>query len=187
MSDSRKIEMKDGRTLEFGAVQKLSKDYGVTPAGVVFCQIDFDNGETVRVEVDPASDTGKQACGHGLSQKLGDAASGADNTNDAFEAVLEVASRVSNGEWLKQRGTGEGGTAKGASELVEALCEVLSQDKTAVREMLTQLKQADKLALRKTPAIAAVIERMRESRGPSKAEQEKAAAGAALLAKMKGG
>ena len=184
MSEARTVNMKDGRTLSFGEKQKMSKDYGVTDAGLVYCQIDFDNGETVRLEIDPTSPTGLQAAGHGLSQKLGDAASGADNTNDAFEAVLEVASRVSNGEWTKSRATGDGTSAKGASELVEALVKVLGQPKEAVRGMLANLKQADKMALRKTPAVAQVIEQIRAARAPSKAETEKANAGAGLLAAL---
>lgn len=184
MSEARTVNMKDGRTLSFGEKQKMSKDYGVTDAGLVYCQIDFDNGETVRLEIDPTSPTGLQAAGHGLSQKLGDAASGADNTNDAFEAVLEVASRVANGEWTKSRATGDGTSAKGASELVEALVKVLGQPKEAVRGMLANLKQADKMALRKTPAVAQVIEQIRAARAPSKAETEKANAGAGLLAAL---
>lgn len=184
MSEARTVNMKDGRTLSFGEKQKMSKDYGVTDAGLVYCQIDFDTGETVRLEIDPTSPTGLQAAGHGLSQKLGDAASGADNTNDAFEAVLEVASRVSNGEWTKSRATGDGTSAKGASELVEALVKVLGQPKEAVRGMLANLKQADKMALRKTPAVAQVIEQIRAARAPSKAETEKANAGAGLLAAL---
>lgn len=187
MSENRTVDMKDGRKVTFGEKQKMAKDYGVTDGGQVFVQIDFDNGETVRLEIDPTSATGLQAAGHGLSQKLGDAASGADNTNDAFEAVLEVASRVANGEWTKNRSTGDGTSAKGASELVEALVKVLSQPKETVREMLSKLKQADKMALRKTPAVASVIEALRAARAPSKAEKEKEAAGASLLAALQAG
>jgi uncharacterized protein YdiU (UPF0061 family) len=187
MSDARIIEMKDGRKLSFGEKQKMAKDYGTTEDGQVFVQIDFDNGETVKLVIDPTSATGLQAAGHGLSQKLGDAAAGADNTNDAFEAVLEVASRVANGEWTKARAAGDGTSAKGASELVEALVKVLSQPKETVREMLSKLKQADKMALRKTPAVAQVIEALRAARAPSKAEKEKEAAGANLLAALQAG
>lgn len=190
MSDSRTIAMKDGRSVAFGEKQKMNKSYGtveIDGTSHVFVQIDFDNGETVRLEIDPASATGLQAAGHGLSQKLGDAASGADSTDDAFEAVIEVASRVANGEWAKSRGTGDGTSAKGSSELVEAMVKVLGQSKEVVRGMLSQLKQADKMALRKTPAVAQVIESLRAARAPSKAETEKAAAGASLLAALQAG
>jgi len=184
MSDSRTVEMRDGRSVNFGEKQRMNKDYGVDGAGMVFCQIDFDNGETIRVEVNPSTPIGQSACGHGLSQKLGDTAAGADTTNDAFEAVLEVATRISNNEWNKGRAEG-GGSAKGASELVEALVVVLGKDKDTVRNMLVQLKQADKMALRKTPAIAAEIEKIKAARAPSKAEKDKAAVGADLLAALK--
>ena len=187
MSENRTIEMKDGRKVEFSPTTKMKKDYGNCENGNVFCQIDFDNGETVRLEVDPLSPTGLQALGHGLGQKLGDAAAGAESTNDAFEAVLEVASRVANGEWTKTRAAGEGGSAKGASELVEALVKVLGQPKEIVRDMLAKLKQGDKLALRKTPAVVEAIEQLRVNRAPSKAEKEKAAAGAAMLEALKRG
>ena len=92
MSESRKIAMQDGRTLEFGENQKMSKEYGTDTEGGVFVELNFDNGETVKLTVDPLSAIGKQALGHGLAQKLGDAAAGAESTNDAYEAVLEVAS-----------------------------------------------------------------------------------------------
>jgi hypothetical protein len=187
MADNRTIVMKDGRSLEFSPTTKMKKEYGTTDGGLVFVQLDFDNGETVRLEVNPTSAMGMQAAGHGLAQKLGDAAAGADSTNDAFEAVLEVASRVSNGEWTKARTAGEGGSAKGASELVEALTKVLNQPKEIVRSMLAKLKQGDKLALRKTPKVAEAIEALRANRAPSKAEQEKAAAGANLLAALEAG
>ena len=184
MADKINVAMNDGRTVAFGEKQSIAKDYGVTD-GTVWVQLDFSNGETVRLEVDPTSALGLQALGHGLSQKLGDAASGAENVSDAFEAVLEVASRLSNGEWTKARAAGEaGGSAKGASELVEALTKVLGQSKQVVRDMLAKLKQGDKLALRKTPAVAAVIEEMRSTRKPSTKAAEAAAAGAALLAAL---
>ena len=186
MADKRKIEMKDGRIAEFGEVQKMDKSYGVRPDGTVFVQIDFDNGETVVLEVDAASAVGKMACGHGLTQKLGDAAAGAENTNDAYEAILEVASRVNNGEWNKNRATGDGTSAKGASELVEALMKVLGKSKDEVRTILAGLKQESKLALRATAKVAAVIKEMRAARGPSKAELEKAAAGEELLNSLPG-
>ena len=179
-SETRAITMLSGLIVEFGEKQRMKKAHGQSPDGKVWVQIDFDNGETVVVNVDPVSKTGLAACGHGLSQKLGDAAAGADNTNDAFESVLEIANRVSNDEWFKASEAGTG-TAKGSSELVEALVVVLSQSKDVVRGMLSKLSQGDKMALRKTPKVAAVIEDLKAKRSPSKSEKEKAEAGASLL------
>jgi hypothetical protein len=180
-SESRKIAMKDGRIVEFGEKQRMDKSHSVTSSGSVAMQIDFDNGETVVVEVAPGSPVGMLALGHGLSQKLGDAAAGAETTEDAFEAVLEIAGRVANGEWKKASEFGTSGSAKGSSELVEALSRVLGKSKEIVRELLAKLDQADKLALRKTPAVATVIETLRLERGPTKTNKEQAARGTRCL------
>jgi hypothetical protein len=185
--ESRSITMKDGRVVAFGTKQRMNKTHAVNAAGSVALSIDFDNGETVVVEVAPGSPVGLQALGHGLSQKLGDAAAGADSTEDAFESVLEIAGRIANGEWKKQAEAGTGGSAKGASELVEALSRVLGQTKENVRARLATLDQADKLALRKTPKVAAAIEALRLERGPSKADKDKAETGASLLSMMESG
>lgn len=184
IADKISVEMNDGRIVAFGQKQMMDKSYGLTPAGDIFVQIDFSHGETVRVEIDAGSKIALAAAGHGLSQKLGDAASGADTVQDAFEAVLEVASRVSAGDWNKIRASGEG-SAKGAGELVTALCEVLNQPRDVVRDMLAKIPQAQKLALRKTPAVAEVIKKLREARAPSKKELEQADIGASLLEQLK--
>ena len=186
-TESRKILMNDGRVVEFGEKQRMDKNYGVTPDGLVFIQIDFDNAETIRVEVDPASKLGHDLMGHGASQKLGDAAAGAESTADAFEAVLEVAARLARGEFKKQSEAGAGGTAKGSSELIEAVMTVVNQTREVAREMLSKLDAADKRALRITPAIAAAIKVIQAGRAPSKVALEKAAAAEAQLEAMKRG
>ena len=92
--------------------------------------------------------------------------------NNAFNAVLEVAPRVANGEWTTASATGDDTSAKDATDLVEALVKVLSQPKEVVCDMLAKLKQDDKLALRKTPAVAQVIESLRATRPSVKADKE---------------
>ena len=181
------VTMQDGRKIVFGEKTKMKKEYGYNAeTGLVYCRLDFCNGETVESFVDPKSDLGFQVAGHGLAQKLGDAAAGADSVEDAFEAVLEVAKRIANGEWTKAREGSSGGSAKGASELVQALVAVMGQDKDTVRSMLAGLTAADKMALRKVPEIAAEIEKIKAAKAPSKAEKEKADKGSALLAALKG-
>lgn len=181
------VTMTDGRQVEFGEKTKMKKDYGFDAAtGLVWCRIDLVNGEVLEVQVDPASDLGRQAAGHGLSQKIGDAAAGADSIEDAFESMLEVCKRISNGEWTKAREGSAGGSAKGSSELVQALCAVMGQDKETVRTMLAGLTAGDKAALRKVPEIAAEIEKIKAAKAPSKADAERASKGAALLAALSG-
>lgn len=183
---SRMIKMDDGREVKFGEKTRLKKDYGVDEAtGNTWCRIDFDNGKVIKVEVAPGSALLLQAAGHGLSQKLGDSAANAENTEDAFESILEVAARLNKGEWNKASdGTG---SAKGASELVEAMSIYLNTTKEAVRDMMVNLSAGDKAALRKVPDVAKAIEQVRANRKPTKAEEDKIAKAADLLAKMKAG
>lgn len=177
---TNKVKMTDGREVEFGEKTKMKKDYGFeAETGLVWCRLDFANGEVVETKVDPNSEIGRQALGHGLAQKLGDAAAGAESVDDALEAVIEVAKRIAAGEWAKAREGG--GSAKGASELVQALVVVLGKDKDVIRTMLSGLNAAEKMALRKVPEVGAEIEKIKAAKAPSKAEQEKVQQGAGLL------
>lgn len=200
VNTGRSIQMDDGRTLNFGEKQRLKKDYGVKD-GAMACTIDFDNGKTIEVLI-PLGDLPELAAandelsalhnvainliGHGLSQKLGDAGAGADSTEDAFEAILEVAARLNKGEWTKARGEG-GGTAKGASELVQALVKVLGHPLETVRAMMVNLSAGEKSGLRKLPAVADEIERIRAARAPSKKDQAKLDEASALLEALQAG
>lgn len=190
-SKSREISMQDGRKVTFGEKTKIKKEHFVEGANVI-CRIDFEDGRTVKVEIDPASETGLIACGHGLSQKLGDAAAGAENLDDAYESVLEVASRVAKGEWKKASEPGTGGSAKGASELLLAMVAFMTKKtgkevtKDQVREMLLAMKAGDKAALRRVPAIADEIAAIKAAKKPSKAEADAAQAAQALLDNMAG-
>jgi len=181
--NSRTIKMNDGREVRFGEKTRMKKEYGVSDQGLIFCRIDFDNGESIEVLVDPNSEVGQQALGHGLSQKLGDAAAGAESTEDAFEAVIEVAKQISGGKWNKAREGG--GSAKGASDLVIALAEVLGKEKETVRNLLANMSAAEKAMLRKVPDVLAAIERIKAARGPAKVNAEKAAQAAALFDALK--
>lgn len=181
--NSRTIKMNDGREVRFGEKTRMKKEYGVSNQGLIFCRIDFDNGESIEVLVDPNSEVGQQALGHGLSQKLGDAAAGAESTEDAFEAVIEVAKQISAGKWNKAREGG--GSAKGASDLVIALAEVLGKEKETVRNLLANMSAAEKAMLRKVPDVLAVIQRIKAARGPAMVNAEKAAQAAALFDALK--
>jgi hypothetical protein len=198
----RKITMDDGRELTFSEKSKIQKEYG-TDKGNVFARIDFDNGKTVTViayagnlaeiaagdsDEKAAATVALQAMGHGLVQKLGDAAAGAESTDDAFEAILEVANRFNKGEWNKNR-EGGGGSAKGSSELVLAMTEYMQKQnpdtqitKDTVRELLSNLSAGEKAALRKVPELAEIIERIKAERTPTAKDAAKVAAASALLA-----
>ena len=200
-SKGRSIQMDDGRTIIFGEKTRLKKDYNQKD-GNMSCVLDFDNGKTIEVlmplgnlpeiaadESNPLAGLAKvsiQLIGHGLSQKLGDAAAGADSVDDAYEAILEVAARLNKGEWSKAKGEG-GGSAKGSSELVQALVVVLGHDLNTIRQMMATLTAGEKMGLRRLEPVAAEIEKIRAARAPSKKDQAKADQAAALLNALKSG
>lgn len=196
-SKSRQIAMDDGRTLTFGEKTRIKKDYS-RKGGNISCVIDFDNGKTIEVlmplgslaELADGGDTLAQTtinlAGHGLSQKLGDAAAGAESTDDAYESILEVAARLNKGEWTKAKGEG-GGSAKGSSELVQALVKVLGHPLDVIRQMMANLSAGEKMGLRRLPQVAAEIEAIRAARAPSKKDQAKVNEAANLLAALQAG
>lgn len=195
----RQITMDDGSIRQFGEKQRMQKDYDVSREdGNISAVVYFDNGKAIEVllpagslaeaaKTDSLAKVALTSMGHGLVQKLGDAAAGAESTDDAFEAILEVATRINKGEWTKAREGSGTGSAKGASELVQALTEHLSKDKETVRGMLSQLTASDKAALRRVPEIAEIIEKLRAAKAPSKKEAERLAGAASLLAGMREG
>ena len=110
---------------------------------------------------------------HGLRQKLGDAAAIARNTEtgasatlaDKINAVMEVAERLSNGEWNKT--TRE---TSGASLLVEALAEMKNVDASEIVAMLAGKTDEYKNTLAKNPRVAAVILKIKSERAAKRAE-----------------
>lgn len=118
-------------------------------------------------------DIQQQAMMHGLKQKIADAAAlsrnpdtGASATiGDKFAAMREVRDRLASGQWNKTRDGESGGGAGGL--LFRALCEYKPTTPPAqLREWLAGKDKAEQAKLRKVPAIAAIIERMRAAAGP---------------------
>jgi hypothetical protein len=111
-----------------------------------------------------------QAIAHGLKQKLVDAAAisrdpenGRAATPDTkYNAVLEVATRLTLGEWNKRR---EGGGQSGGL-LYRALC-IIYADKTPeqIKDWLDNKTDKQKAAMRANAKIAAEIEKLRVSDG----------------------
>ena len=152
--NTRKVQMNDGRELEFGEKAKVKKDTIVEDnrAGV---RLDFVNGESITFYVPEAFLM--QAAAHGISQKLGDAMAGEKNLEDAIEAVQAVAAQIEKGDWNKQR---ESGGFAGASILVRALMEKSGKDKETVRAFLADKTQKEKIALRNAPSLRDIVQRL---------------------------
>ena len=105
---------------------------------------------------------------HGLKQKLGDAAAISRNpetgrsatTGDKLAAIEEVRERLLAGSWNKTREAGEHTGAGGL--LFKALC-IVRKDKTAdeIRAYIASRTKEEQAAMRKVPAVAEAIEKIR--------------------------
>lgn len=153
------VTMEDGRVVEFVGKRKILKSSELIDSELV-TTIDFANGKSVRF-VAPKSILA-QLAGHGAEQKLGDAAAGAEDLDDAFEAVQELATRLARGEWNVKR---ESSGASGASILVKALCKLYpNRTVEQIREFLSNKTHAEKMALRNSEKVRPIVEELEAAR-----------------------
>ena len=132
----------------------------------------FASGKVLELNANTLSpEIRRMALLHGLKQKLVDAAAISRNPEtgrpasieDKYQAVKAVYDRLLAGQWNAIR---EGGGATGGL-LFQALCRMYEGRKTPdeIRAFLSTKTDAEKVALRKNPRVAAVIEELRVEQG----------------------
>lgn len=160
--ESRLVTMTDGRQVEFGAKARMLKEIleTVDPVtgqpGLPAVRLDFSNGETRLFQVSEALVL--QFAGHGASQKLGDETAGEKDVEDAILAVDALIERLNRGEWNVTRAPGSG--MSGTSVLLRALVEASGKPIEAIKPWLMARSQAEKLALRQSPDIKPIVDRL---------------------------
>jgi len=115
------VKMTDGRDVEFVGKRKMLKTAEVEGSNAIL-RIDFLNGETRKVSVDPTDALYARYAAHGLSQKIGDEAAGEETVDDMVVSIDAIIDRLSKGEWGTERKAGDG--FSGASVVIKALMEV---------------------------------------------------------------
>lgn len=152
----RSVTMTDGRVVEFGAKARMLKEILHSEGQLPAVRLDFSNGETRLYQVSPA--LVNQFAGHGAAQKLGDETAGEKDVDDAILAVDALIERLNKGEWnvLRQPGNGMSGT----SVLLRALVEASGKSVEAIKPWLMARSQAEKLALRQSPDIKPIVDRL---------------------------
>jgi hypothetical protein len=167
-----KVQMKDGRIVEFAGKRKMLKElvFGDSP-GVRF---DFRNGATVLFTIPDVKVEGTDtdvavylAC-HGAAQKIGDETAHTDKPGEPEytidDMVLDVEAmidRLNSGKWTATR---EGGSIGGSSILLQALMELSGKTRDEVKAILDKLSQKEKISLRSSAKIKPVIERLEKER-----------------------
>lgn len=159
------------------------KTIDVVAQTVVF---DFDEAGTVGFELSRCTpEMVIQLALHGLSQKAGDAYAGAKAATDgtaidpnvwAMQQAADTIEQVYAGNWTVRTP----GAGAAISDLARALAEVMPDVTEAeAAERLSEASKEDKAALRKHPAVKAVLERIKAERATAKAAAAEAAAGSA--------
>src|ERR1700723_1293196 len=170
------VKMDDGREVDFAGKRDLVKNYEVDEsAATVKLTLDFRN-RVSRVFY-PRPDLLLTFAGHGAIQKLGDELADPKLTDidDKVAAVDALIEQLNAGQWSARReGDGFAGTSVLPKSLVELPRKESESDAEAVARVKAFLKgksQNEKLALRNSPKIKPIVERI---------EAEKAAKGASV-------
>jgi hypothetical protein len=157
------ITMEDGKVVSFtvktgSKAQKVIKEVTKGDDGAVTVRFNYRSGDVRVVTLHPSDPCFLDAVAEGISNKLSTAYNSEPDAGDALFAFDEALDKIRKGEW--SRAAGEGGSVKGLSILAKAIMEVKGVTAEVAREKLSGISQAEKLALRKVPAIAAVIEKL---------------------------
>lgn len=150
-AEVRKIQMKDGREVEFAGKRKMLKEI-VVERDRVLTRLDFDSGDTLKAYV-PAHHL-LYAAGHGLGQKLGDSVAGLKNddgsaasSEDMYLVIEELYTDLNaeNSSWNQK---GEGTGIGGQSVLLRAMVEFTGKTTEEVKAFLAKRDAKEKMALR---------------------------------------
>lgn len=162
----RKVTMEDGRVLEFAGKRKIQKE-AIIENGKLFLRFDFSNGAVRKYPV--RDEHILQFAGHGGLQKYGDEVAGEDDVEDAILAIDDLHERVhGRGEWnVKREGKG---SFSGVSMLVKALVELSGGSKSVdeVKEFLRNKSREAKDALKASPRVQTVIQRLMAEKAQAK-------------------
>jgi hypothetical protein len=149
------VKMSDGREVDFVGKRKLVKESTIDEHGKVSVRLDFRNGETRLFHLPHT--LLNQFAAHGAEQKLGDETAGTEDVDDMVVDVDDLIERLHKGEWNVKR---EGGGFAGISILMAALIEVSGKTQEQIKLFLSTKTQADKMALRNSPKIKPVVEKL---------------------------
>lgn len=170
-TEVRTVTMDDGRIVEFAGKRRVLKASFIDEAsGEIKSRFDFENGETRTFTV-PASLLQRFAA-HGAEQKLGDCYAGLKDTEDCIVAFDELVERLNKGEWAAAR---ESSALAGASVLIKALVEHTGKDAEKIKAYLSTKTQGEKLALRNSPNLAPIVQRIESERAAKKPAVDTAA------------
>lgn len=160
------VQMDDGREVAFPGDRRLLKESVTNPDGTVTTRFDFVHGETRSFTIEPSANLFARFAAHGIEQKIGDEVAGLKDPEDMVLAVDEIMDRLNAGDWSAKRETN--GMA-GTSVLAKALIQASAKTPIQVKEFLKGKTNAEKLALRNSPKIKPIVEKLEAGKKKAKA------------------
>lgn len=177
------VTMKNGTELDFGQRGKLKKNIAISGEGAertIAITVDCINGDTHTMVFDASDPLFFEYAAHGVSQKLTDSITKAEDYEDVSFGVSNTISQLQSGKWTVRNVEG---LVRGFSDLLEALRRIKdfkegSEEAINLKTALVS-KSEDEIKLYKTnPGVKAVLATI---------VSEKAAAKAARLAEETAG
>lgn len=189
-----KVEMTDGRVVEFVGKANFYKDVLVKGKPIEECSLaelaaatvadmairmDFRNGTTRTYPLNPA--LALWYTGHGGKQKYGDELSGEDapDLDDWAATTDRLHERLMAGDWTKTR---VGGGLAGMTILVQALMEFTGRSAQEVREHIKDWTKDQRDQLKLDPEIKPIVDRIEKEKAAKAAHVDTGALKASLRA-----
>jgi len=139
----KKVQMEDGREVDFVGKAKLKKSYTEGDNGVT-AKFDLVNGKSYSITIGGAHPLVAKLVGHGLVQKIGDSTAGVDDPDDMAVGIEQLIARLSAGEWGVERQAGD--SVAGAHVVIRAIMEATGKDAEFVKAFLEKKLSDSKAA-----------------------------------------
>jgi hypothetical protein len=156
------VKMQDGRTVEFGIVQKVRKEILLNPEGRAYAiRFDARNGDTEVVNVaDVPADIATYLVPFGLSHKLGDEYADEGTPADCMEAMRQLWQRIKGGNWKGER------TGIAQSGILFEACKLAYPTMTpeAIREVLNGMSAKEKAAFKVSDEMRGFVQTVEKER-----------------------
>ena len=173
---SNVVAMKDGREVDFGQRGKLKKQANVSGEGAerkATITVDCINGDTHEFSFDASHPLFWEFAMHGVSQKITDSITKAEDLEDVSFGVQNQIERLVRGDWSQRSSDG---SVRGFSDLLEALrrikgFELESAELAALKKVLSERSEENIKLMKANNGVKAVLATILSEKAAAKAEK----------------
>ena len=170
MTNHISIQMNDGRTVQFTERRKIVRSLSLDNGAIIGC-FDFNNGETVRIRIEPDNPVYSSLAAVGLESKVTSNVYKNEDIEDIIEAVKASKENLENGIWLARTKDEFTGYSVLAKALIRYFADIGdSRTPAQIKENLALKSAADKMALRRSTTLQPYILAVEAEKNSSKVE-----------------